>query len=104
MASEIGSWHFIPPPKSREKGAQIVLLIDRVDNSINICEIKFSNEKYSIDKTYARNLDNKTKVFEEKTRTKKQIFLSMITTLGLKQNFYSENLVDSEVVLKDLIL
>jgi hypothetical protein len=28
----------------------------------------------------------------------------MITTLGLKRNFYSEELVDSEVVLKDLIL
>ncbi len=44
------------------------------------------------------------KVFEEKTGTKKQIFLTMITTLGLKRNFYSEELVDSEVVLKDLIL
>jgi hypothetical protein len=28
----------------------------------------------------------------------------MITTLGLKRNFYSEELVNSEVVLKDLIL
>ena len=44
------------------------------------------------------------KFFEEKTGTKKQIFLTMITILGLKKNFYSEELVDSEVVLKDLIL
>jgi hypothetical protein len=69
-----------------------------------ISEIKFSNTQYSIDKNYARNLDNKVKVFEEKTGTKKQIFLSMITTIGLKKNFYSEDLVDSEVVLKDLII
>lgn len=104
LASEIGSWHYIPPKKSRETGAQIDLLIDRIDSSINICEVKFSNNQYSIDKNYARNLHNKIKVFEEKTGTKKQIFLSMITTLGLKKNFYSEDLVDSEVVLKDLIL
>jgi AAA+ ATPase superfamily predicted ATPase len=104
LALEIGSWHYTSPKKSRETGTQIDLLIDRIDNSINVCEIKFSNNQYSIDKNYARNLDNKTKVFEEKTGTKKQIFLSMITTLGLKKNFYSEDLVDSEVVLKDLIL
>ena len=90
--------------KSRETGAQIDLLIDRIDNSINVCEIKFTIKKYSIDKNDARNLDNKVRVFEEKTGTKKQIFLTMITTLGLKKNFYSEELVDSEVVLKDLIL
>ena len=104
LASGIGSWRYIPPRKSRETGAQIDLLIDRIDNSINVCEIKFSINKYSIDKAYARNLDHKVKAFEEKTGTRKQIFLTMITTLGLKRNFYSEELVDSEVVLTDLIL
>jgi len=103
LASGIGSWRYAPPKKSRETGAQIDLLIDRIDNSINICEIKFSIDKYSIDKADARNLDNKVKVFEEKTGTRKQIFLTMITTLGLKKNFYSEELVDSEVELIDLI-
>ena len=104
LASEIGTWQYLPPKRSKETGAQIDLLIDRIDNSINVCEINFSNKPYSIDKNYARNLDNKVKVFEEKTGTKKQIFLSMITTMGLKKNFYSEDLVDSEVVLKDLII
>jgi hypothetical protein len=41
-------------------------------------------------------------VFEEKTGTKKQIFLTLITTMGLKKNIYSEDLVHSEEVLKDL--
>jgi hypothetical protein len=41
-------------------------------------------------------------VFEEKTGTKKQIFLTMITTMGLKKTMYSEDLVHSEVVMKDL--
>ena len=104
LAAGIGSWRHIPPKKSRETGAQIDLLIDRIDNSINVCEIKFSINKYSIDKAYARKLDHKVKVFEEKIGTKKQIFLTMITTLGLKRNFYSEELVNSEVDLKDLIL
>ncbi len=57
---------------------------------------------FSIDKSYAKNLINKMKVFEEKTKTKKQVFLTMITTMGIKKNIWSEDLVDSEVVLKNL--
>jgi len=55
-----------------------------------------------IDKRYARSLLNKINVFEEKTGTKKQIFLTLITTMGLKKNIYTEDLVHSEVVLIDL--
>ena len=102
FAGEIGTWRFIPAKKSKERGAQIDLLIDRSDNSINICEIKFSNNMFSIDKSYAKNLINKMKVFEEKTKTKKQVFLTMITTMGIKKNIWSEDLVGSEVVLKNL--
>ncbi len=103
LASGIGSWRYVPPKKSSETGAQIDLLIDRIDDSINVCEIKYSIDKYSIDKNYARNLDNKIRVFEKKTATKKQIFLTLITTLGLKRNFYSEELINSEIELKDLL-
>ncbi len=51
LAEEIGSWRFIPEKGSKERGAQIDLLIDRTDNCINICEIKFSGNRFSIDKT-----------------------------------------------------
>ncbi len=98
----IGRWHFTPPQRSKEKGAQIDLLIDRTDDSINICEIKHSNKEYLIDKSYAKNLTNKINIFGEKTQTKKQTFLTMITTFGIKKNIWSEDLVDSEVLLKDL--
>ncbi len=103
MVVGVGRWHYTPPKKSKEIGAQIDLLIDRTDNSINICEIKYSNKKYLIDKKYAKNLANKIKVFEEKTKTKKQIFLSMITTSGIKRSIWTEDLVDSEVLLDDLV-
>jgi len=102
LATTIGSWHYYPPKNSKKDGAQIDLLIERIDNSIHLCEIKFSNRAFSIDKSYARNLDKKMKVFEEKTGTSKQIFLSMITTMGLKKNLYSEELISSEVNLQDL--
>ncbi len=102
LATEVGNWHYLPPRNSKERGAQIDLLIDRLDNSLHLCEIKYSNSAFTIDKAYARNLDNKMKVFEDKTKVRKQIFLTLITTMGLKKGLYSEELVHSEAVLNDL--
>src|SRR5262249_38225205 len=45
-----GTWKFVPAKKSQEQGAQIDLLFDRDDDSITICEIKYTQEPFSIDK------------------------------------------------------
>ncbi len=102
VSGEIGSWRFIPKKGSQETGAQIDLLIDRADDSITICEIKFSKYEYLIDKKYAKSLLNKIEMFEKHFPHKKQIFLSMITTKGIKPNIYSEYLIMSQVLLEDL--
>lgn len=72
-----------------DNGAQIDLVIDRRDHVINICEMKFSINDYSIDKKYAAELKNKLAAFREETKTKKALFLTMITTYGVKPNMYS---------------
>ncbi|KPA13194.1 ATPase (AAA+ superfamily) [Candidatus Magnetomorum sp. HK-1] len=102
LAAGVGRWHFSPPKKSNETGAQIDLLIERTDNVINLCEIKYSSEPFKINKDYAKKLANKIMVFEEKSKGNKQIFLTMITTFGLQKSIWSEDLVDSEVLLADL--
>jgi hypothetical protein len=102
MAGEIGTWYHRVSTKSDNTGAQIDLVIDRNDNAINICEIKYSSNIFTIDKNYAKKLMNKISVFETKTKTNKQIFLTMITTHGIKKNLWSEDLVQSEVVLAHL--
>lgn len=82
-------------------GAQIDLLIDRKDQTINVCEIKFSTENYSITKAYEENLRNKISSFRQETKTKKAIHLTLITTYGLTVNKYS-GMVQKEVVFEDL--
>jgi len=72
-------------------GAQIDLVIDRRDGVINLCEMKFSVEEFIIDKKYDTELRNKIGAFKSETHTKKTIFLTMITTFGLKANTYSLN-------------
>lgn len=93
---------FIKKGNEGEKGTQIDLLVDRNDHVINICEMKFYNAALTISKSYAMELRNKTAIFKETTGTRKQIFLTIISTFGVKPNKYSLGLVDLEVVIEDL--
>jgi len=99
---QVTAWRFIPRKKIAE-GAQIDLVIDRSDNAITVCEIKYTDQPYTIDKQYAKNLEKKINVFRGKTGTNKQIFLAMICANGLKNSAYSEKLINGgTVTLNDL--
>ena len=80
-------------------GTQIDLLIDRNDQVINICEIKFYNKTFTITKSYAEQLRNKIAIFSEVSQTKKQIFLTVITTFGILENKYSQELIDNNFTI-----
>ena len=102
-SSTIGTWRFIPEKKSQENGAQVDLVIDRTDDAINLCEIKYTTEPFAIDKHYAAKLKELAELFlGVKPVTKKHIFLSMISANGLKETMYSEELIQGLVTLPDL--
>lgn len=88
--------------KGEEKGVQIDLLIDRMDNCINLCEMKFTMTAFTIDKKYAEELTQKRMTFLEKTATKKSIFITMLTSYGTKQNEYAQQLVQSDLTMNIL--
>jgi len=100
--SVASAWRYAPRKGANERGAQIDLLFDRPDDSITLCEIKYSEEPFKITKDYAYVLQRKMTVFKEQTRTKKHLFLAMITSMGLKESIYSEDMVDGVVTLVDL--
>jgi len=85
--------------KESENGVQIDLLIDRRDHVINLFEIKFSNEPYTITKAYAEKLRQKIGVFKAETTTRKAVWLAMLTTFGLKKNDYSGSLVQHDLTM-----
>lgn len=93
--TEESVWRHVPG--EGQPGAQIDLLLDRRDRCINICEIKFATKEFTINIKYADELMQKRIVFIDKTKTKKAIFLTMITTYGVAKNSYYKNLVQSEV-------
>ncbi len=85
------------PNKTFPKGAQIDLLLDRADRSINLIEIKFSEGPFTINKAYAEELRRKVQVFKDVTGTKKNVFLTFLTTHGLTDNAYAKELVDISI-------
>ena len=99
VVSEQSSW-FKRGDKT-EKGAQIDLLIERKDRVINICEVKYCNDAFLIDKDYDEELRHKVETFREASGTKYNLMLTMITTYGIKKNMYSGT-IRREVVMDDL--
>jgi uncharacterized protein len=84
------------------KGSQIDLVIDRRDQVINLFEIKFSINKITITKEYDAVLRHKIQSFRDATATKKSVFLTMISTHGLKENEYSKSSIQNELTMDAL--
>lgn len=87
-------WRLQAKPNTANNGAEIDLLFDRQDNAITICEVKYSSKPYLINKSYAKNLLNKKQVFISATKTKKEVFMAMITNSGLVDNLYADDIID----------
>lgn len=94
-------WRYVPKATG-EKGAQIDLLFDRDDGAITLCEMKYTKQPFAIDKEYEAKLCETIRIFQEKTGTKKQIFLSFVSASGIKKTAAAEELVSGVVTLEDL--
>lgn len=95
---------FVVKAQDNLAGAQIDLLIDRGDHSINLCEIKYSNKDYEVTKKDVDNIENKKRVFQHHTKTTKHIFTTIITTFGVVKNKHKLNQIDQVVTLDDLFV
>lgn len=70
-------------------GMQIDLLIERSDNVINMCEIKFTSNDFNVDKSYYKVLLSRAERLREMVSPKISVQSTLITTYGLKHNEYS---------------
>lgn len=95
--TEYYSWR----SKNSERRSQIDLIIDRADNIQNICEIKYSQNEYALNKTEYQKIIDRCENFSIGTQSKKGIHVTMITTFGLTKNTYSD-VAQSEVTMNDL--
>ncbi len=82
---------------------QIDLIIDRMDNVINICEMKCTSDPFIIDSAYESSLTHKLEIFSKETRNRKTLHLTLITASGLERNKHS-NMVINTLTRDDLFL
>lgn len=93
IQTSIYSW--TDEEKGRKK-AQIDLVIDRRDEVINLCEIKFSLGAYAITPAYMETMLTRKEQFRETTGTRKALHLTMITMDGVLHN-PQWNMIQNEV-------
>lgn len=104
MANIVGTWRYVPRSgDSDDRGAQVDLLFDRPDGIINLCELKYSTDEFELKKQYAKELVEKTEIFKKRTRTKKDVVVTLVTTHGLKPGLWNDDVIDSTVTAQQLM-
>lgn len=86
---------------SNRDGVQIDMVIDRRDDVINLCEMKFSSAEYEISEAEDRKIIDRRELFRNDTATRKALHLTYVTTYGLKPNAYAHD-IQTVVTLDDL--
>lgn len=88
--------------EGRDRAAQVDLLVDRADNCINLCEIKFRDREFVMSREDARQLERKRDCFLEATGARKAVFTTMITCHGVRENRHYHSAVDNQLTAADL--
>ncbi len=78
------SWHV--KKNDEHSGAQIDLIIDRADNVINICEIKYAPAGYSLTDSELKKIHNRLSIFDLYIPRSKVAHPILITSNGVLQN------------------
>ena len=72
-----------------DPGAQIDLLIDRKDGIINLCEMKYTDDAFEVDKSEYGKLMNRLSSFQKETTPKKAIHMTLISANGIAKGKYA---------------
>lgn len=81
--------------------AQIDLVIKRSDRVINICEMKYYDGEYVMDKKDKIDFERRVRIFKAENKIKVPVHPVLVTTYGLKSNVYS-GIFQNTITLEDL--
>lgn len=99
ISSEHSAWSV--KGDDNKDGAQIDLIINRKDNVVNLCEAKFYNENFAVDKNYHQKLIHRQNIIGELIPRRSVTHNVLITTYGLTYNSYSGDF-QNVITLDDL--
>ena len=89
VQSSVRAWSCKRDPELGVHGSQIDLLIDRKDQVINICEMKYSADDYAPTSADEESLRHKTHDFQVLTGTRSALHPTLVTPYGLQRNSHA---------------
>ena len=93
---------WMKPGNDDEQGSQIDLVINRKDKTVNLCEMKFCEAPYALDKDEDLKLRTRLKNFRESLVSPSySIQLTLVSSFGLAKGKYASTF-PNEVTLDDL--
>ena len=87
--------------KTAKPAAQIDIIIERADRIVNICEVKYSQSEYELNKEEYDKIQKRCRTFIQETGLRHAPWITMITTDGVAKGKYS-GMIQSQVTLDDL--
>lgn len=81
----------------------VVLIIERADRLVNLCEIKYTHAEYTISADDDKDMRSHVASFASRTKNKCGILPTWITPYSLADNAYSAD-IQYEVTMDDLFL
>ena len=103
MLTETSSWSCKADPDNGVDGSQIDLLIARRDQVINLCEMKYARDEFTVAKDVEESLRRKVGDFRTLTKTRSAVHVTLVTTYGLKPGKYA-GAVQPVVTADDLFI
>jgi len=80
---------FVVKGDGETEGMQIDLLIDRKDNVLNLCEMKFVSSEFEVDNDYEKKLRHRLQWMLDHMNRKQSLQMTLVTTFGLKYGYHS---------------
>lgn len=80
---------FVVKGDGETEGMQIDLLIDRKDNVLNLCEMKFVGDEFEVDNDYEKKLRHRLQWMLDHINRKQSLQMTLVTTFGLKYGYHS---------------
>ena len=80
------------------------MVINRANQIVNLCEMKFFTTEYAIEKSDDDNLCRKAGRFRETQKGHKVVHTILVTQFGIKPNMYQysvQNVVTAEKLFKE---
>jgi AAA+ ATPase superfamily predicted ATPase len=87
----------------RNKIAQIDLVIERSDRTINLCEMKYTKSPFEMTESEASRIKIRKQELLKKLKTKVQVFTTLVTLFPAKKNKHYLNVIDNELDFEGLV-